>query len=188
MDENRPDTPEQVVKFAPKERPRSYGTPAEEPGQAIIAKIQKADDLSNENCDRATALAQRLSMQFRAAEDRINRLEGGELPRPGGPRRRMTSDDPESWYVSDLVMRGSESPSTRVRRVIAVSPKSVWTSRAHFQTGARRTVLLQMAQVWQRLVDQYTDSSMSRRAPAMRRVGTLAICQAGHWAGVQSLS
>ncbi|HEY0724883.1 MAG TPA: hypothetical protein VGD41_13005, partial [Pyrinomonadaceae bacterium] len=52
---NRPDTPEQVVKFAPKERPRSYGTPAEEPGQAIIAKIQKADDLSNENCDRATA-------------------------------------------------------------------------------------------------------------------------------------
>jgi hypothetical protein len=63
---NRADTPEQVVKFAPKERPRSYGTPAEEPGQATIAKIQKADDLSNENCDRATALAQRLSMQFRA--------------------------------------------------------------------------------------------------------------------------
>ena len=72
---NRADTPEQVVKFAPKERPRSYGTPAEEPGQAIIAKIQKADDLSNENCDRAMKLAHKLSMQLRAAEERINQLE-----------------------------------------------------------------------------------------------------------------
>jgi hypothetical protein len=90
MDENRADTPEQVVKFAPKERPRSYGTPAEEPGQAIIAKIQKADDLSNENCDRATALAQRLSMQFRAAKDRINRLEGGRTSETG---RSAPQDD-----------------------------------------------------------------------------------------------
>jgi hypothetical protein len=59
MDENGADTPEQVVKFAPKERPRSYGTPVEEAGQAIIAKIQKAADLSNENCDRAMKLAHR---------------------------------------------------------------------------------------------------------------------------------
>jgi hypothetical protein len=38
-------------------------------GQAIIAKIQKATDLSNENCDRARALPHRLSMQLSAAED-----------------------------------------------------------------------------------------------------------------------
>jgi hypothetical protein len=47
----------------------------EEAGEAIIARIQKAADLSNENCDRAMALAHKLSMQLRAAEDRINQLE-----------------------------------------------------------------------------------------------------------------
>ena len=47
----------------------------EEAGEAIIAKLQKAADLSNENCDRAMKLAHKLSMQLRAAEDRINQLE-----------------------------------------------------------------------------------------------------------------
>ena len=42
---------------------------------SILAKIQRAADLSNENCDRATALAQRLSLQLRAAEDRVCQLE-----------------------------------------------------------------------------------------------------------------
>jgi uncharacterized protein YigA (DUF484 family) len=64
-----------VVKFVPKELPRSHGTPAEEAGQAIIAKIRKAADLSNETCDRAMALAHKLAMQLRAAEDQIRRLE-----------------------------------------------------------------------------------------------------------------
>jgi hypothetical protein len=41
----------------------------EESGQAIVAKIQKAADLANENCDRAMALAHKLAMQIRAAED-----------------------------------------------------------------------------------------------------------------------
>ena len=75
MNENGPDTPEQVLKSVPKERPRGYGTPLDEAGQAIIAKIQKAADLSNENCDRAMKLAHKLSMQLRAAEERINQLE-----------------------------------------------------------------------------------------------------------------
>ena len=72
---NDVDTPEQVLKFVPKERPRSYGILAEEAGQAIIAKIQEAADRSNENCDRAMKLAHKLSMQLRAAEERINQLE-----------------------------------------------------------------------------------------------------------------
>jgi hypothetical protein len=71
MNENGIDTPEQVLNL-PR---RSYVTPVEEAGQAIIAKIQKAADLSNENCDRAMALAHKLSMQLRAAEDRINQLQ-----------------------------------------------------------------------------------------------------------------
>ena len=47
----------------------------EEAGEAIIGKLQKAADLSNENCDRAMKLAHKLSMELRAAEDRINQLE-----------------------------------------------------------------------------------------------------------------
>jgi hypothetical protein len=75
MDENRADTPEQVIEFAPKGGPRSYTPLVDEAGEAIIAKLQKAADLSNENCDRAMKLAHKLSMQLRAAEDRINQLE-----------------------------------------------------------------------------------------------------------------
>jgi hypothetical protein len=45
MNQNGADTPEQVLKFVPNERPRSYGIPTEEAGRAIIAKIQQAADL-----------------------------------------------------------------------------------------------------------------------------------------------
>ena len=75
MSEHGADTPEQVLKFVPTERPRTYGPVVEEAGEAIIAKIQKAAELSNENCDRAMRLAHKLSMQLRAAEERISQLE-----------------------------------------------------------------------------------------------------------------
>ena len=75
MRENGADAPEQVVKLEPRGRPRTHDTAVEESGQAIIAKIQRAADLANENCDRAMKLAHKLSMQLRAAEDRINQLE-----------------------------------------------------------------------------------------------------------------
>ena len=75
MSENGADAPEQVVKLEPRGRPRTHDTAVEESGQAIIAKIQRAADLANENCDRAMKLAHKLSMQLRAAEDRINQLE-----------------------------------------------------------------------------------------------------------------
>jgi hypothetical protein len=74
MSGNSADTSE-VVKFEPKERPHRDDTPAEEAGQAIIAKIKRAADLANENCDRAMRLAHKLAMEVRAAEDRINQLE-----------------------------------------------------------------------------------------------------------------
>ena len=63
---------EQVVKFSPKQQ-SSIST--DEAGQAVIAKIRKAAELSHETCDRAMALAHKLAMQIRGAEDRINRLE-----------------------------------------------------------------------------------------------------------------
>jgi cell fate (sporulation/competence/biofilm development) regulator YmcA (YheA/YmcA/DUF963 family) len=75
MNQNGIDIPEQAPEFAPNEPPRSHGTLVEEAGEAIIAKLQKAADLSNENCDRAMALAHKVSMELRAAEDRINQLE-----------------------------------------------------------------------------------------------------------------
>jgi predicted nucleic acid-binding Zn-ribbon protein len=74
MSENSADTSE-VVKFESKARPRSDDTPVEEAGQAIIAKIKRAADLANENCDRAMRLAHKLAMEVRTAEDRINQLE-----------------------------------------------------------------------------------------------------------------
>jgi hypothetical protein len=67
MNQNGMDTPEQVPEFALRKPPRGYGTPVEEAGQAIVAKLQKAADLSNENCDRAMKLAHKLSMELRAA-------------------------------------------------------------------------------------------------------------------------
>jgi hypothetical protein len=61
---------EQVVKFPPKQ-----GNSADEAGQAVIAQIRRAAELANENCDRAMALAHKLAMQLRAAEDQITQLE-----------------------------------------------------------------------------------------------------------------
>jgi hypothetical protein len=60
---------EHVVKFPPKQQ---AGNPADEAGQAVIAQIRKAAEVTNENCDRAMALAHKLAMQLRAAEDRIS--------------------------------------------------------------------------------------------------------------------
>ena len=72
MDQNRAETSEQVVKFTPKERPRSVGAPVEEVGQAVIANIQKSAELAKKDCEAALALAHRLAMQLRGAEDRAN--------------------------------------------------------------------------------------------------------------------
>jgi hypothetical protein len=72
---NGADAPEQVVKFEPKRQPRSYDTTVEEAGQAIVAKNLRTAELANETCDRAMKLAHKLSLELRAAEDRINQLE-----------------------------------------------------------------------------------------------------------------
>ena len=53
MSDNSTDKPEQIVTFAPKGQRPSYGTPVEEAGEAIVAKIQRAAELANETCDRA---------------------------------------------------------------------------------------------------------------------------------------
>ena len=42
---------------------------------ALVAKLQQAANAANENCDRAMALAHKLSGQLREAQARINELE-----------------------------------------------------------------------------------------------------------------
>jgi hypothetical protein len=75
MSQRGTDTTDHVTQFAPKARSRGDGDAMAEPGQSIVSKIQQAVELSNESCDRAMALAHKLSIQLRAAEDRINELE-----------------------------------------------------------------------------------------------------------------
>jgi len=45
------------------------------PEKPSLQSSKRLLNLSNENCDRAMKLAHKLSMQLRAAEDRINQLE-----------------------------------------------------------------------------------------------------------------
>ena len=73
---NQRNTPEQVLKFAPRERPRDAGDPTDEAGEALMSLLQQAADLSNDNCERAMMLAHKLSLDLRAAEDRIKELQG----------------------------------------------------------------------------------------------------------------
>src|SRR5262245_7695761 len=76
MSQRAPDGPEQVLQFAPKEKsPRNDADVLDQSGQAVIALLQKAANSSNEQCERAMSLAHKLSMQLRAAEDRIRHLQ-----------------------------------------------------------------------------------------------------------------
>jgi hypothetical protein len=116
MNENGTEVPEQVLKFVPKEWPNSYGAQVEEVGQAIVAKIQWAADLSNENCDRAMALAHKLSMQLRAAEDRINQLEAEvELSRHRAVRTE--------YWLQTIQKRSRKSLSLRDQPTLPNKPR-----------------------------------------------------------------
>jgi len=68
------DTPEQVLKFAPKEKAPNRVAQLDDAGQAIVAQIRTAADLAKEDCDRAMSLAHKLSMELRAAEDRTQKM------------------------------------------------------------------------------------------------------------------
>ena len=68
------DTPEQVLKFAPKEKAPNRVAQLDDAGQAIVAQIRTAADLAKEDCDRAMGLAHKLSMELRAAEDRTQQM------------------------------------------------------------------------------------------------------------------
>ena len=54
----------------------SVGDSVDEAGHAVVAMVQRAATLSLEDRQRAMTVAHKLSMQLRAAEDRIQQLEG----------------------------------------------------------------------------------------------------------------
>jgi hypothetical protein len=55
---------------------QEFGSRDSDPADpAFVANLQQSANLANENCDRAVALAHKLSAQLQEAEDRINQLE-----------------------------------------------------------------------------------------------------------------
>src|SRR5258705_11403089 len=82
--DNNPFAPpsKEDIPFAPKAKdaampkePRAEGDPVDRSGQAIVALLQEAAETANMNCDRAMDLAHKLSIQLRAAEERVRELE-----------------------------------------------------------------------------------------------------------------
>ena len=68
MNQRATETPEQVLKFAPKEKSPNKVAQLDDAGQVIVAQIRQAADLAKEDCDRAMTLAHKLSMKLRAAK------------------------------------------------------------------------------------------------------------------------
>src|SRR5262245_30641199 len=69
-------TSTEVVRFALQQKPRGELEPIDQAGHAVIGLLKEAADLSKENTERAMTVAHRLSLELRAAEDRIRELEG----------------------------------------------------------------------------------------------------------------
>lgn len=71
--------PEKIIPFAPSPSPRDprqEGDPLDRSGLAIVGMLEEAVEVAKQNSDRALEIAHKLSLQLRAAEDRIVQLEG----------------------------------------------------------------------------------------------------------------
>jgi TolA-binding protein len=66
----------EVVRFVPQQKRRAEFEPIDRAGHAVIALLQKAADIAEENIERVMTVAHRLSLELRTAEDRIRELEG----------------------------------------------------------------------------------------------------------------
>lgn len=75
MIERTKDVPEEVRKFAPKQQPRSLGDPTDMAGQALVAMLQHAANISEDQCNEALTVVDKLYVELRSAEDRISQLE-----------------------------------------------------------------------------------------------------------------
>jgi hypothetical protein len=66
---------ESVVPFAPKNAASNDADQLDRAGQTILQLLQKAAGVAEENSKHALDMAQKLSHQLRAAEDRVAELE-----------------------------------------------------------------------------------------------------------------
>jgi hypothetical protein len=64
-----------VVRFAPRTAPSDNTDQLDKAGQTILSLLQKAAGVAEENSRHALDMAQKLSHQLRAAEDRVAELE-----------------------------------------------------------------------------------------------------------------
>jgi hypothetical protein len=68
---DRPAT--ELVRFTPKQSEEEL---IDQTGQTLLALIKDAANVSKENIERAITMAHRVSLELRAAEERISQLEG----------------------------------------------------------------------------------------------------------------
>jgi len=64
-----------VVAFAPKKGSSGSTTVTDDAGDHIVALVQKASDMAKADCQRAMDLANRVSSELRAAEERARAFE-----------------------------------------------------------------------------------------------------------------
>ena len=64
-----------VVAFAPKKGPQGSTMMTDDAGQQVIALVQKASEMAKADCQRAIDLADRVSSELRAAEERARAFE-----------------------------------------------------------------------------------------------------------------
>ena len=75
-----------LIRFAPASKqqpPDDTSALVDKSGRAIVALLQEAADLTQENTARALGMAHRLSVELRTAEDRIKQLDAETQRRIG---------------------------------------------------------------------------------------------------------
>ena len=71
-----PDEAGTIVPFVPTPKgQQDTGATADDSGRTIVALLQRAADMANEDCKRAMDLAHKLSFQLRASEERLREAE-----------------------------------------------------------------------------------------------------------------
>ena len=114
-----------VVAFAPKKSQQGSTMMTDDAGQQVIALVQKASEMAKADCQRAIDLADRVSSELRAAEERARAFEQ------------------EANYFRDRAARAEEwlSPALKARS----SRRSFTTKTALFSSRALAFNLLQPA-------------------------------------------
>jgi hypothetical protein len=70
------DVTDTIVPFAPAQRRSSGNSDAlDQAGQTVVGMLHQAAAVASENCQYALGVAHKLSLELRAAEDRIKTLE-----------------------------------------------------------------------------------------------------------------